>query len=111
MGDFKKAAEYAEFYKKVFGEDFYLEVTHHPEIEGMLELKKNIIKFAGENNVKMCAAHDVYYIKPEDREARETLVSVRNTFGGSRDHEEGTDDFSFISQKRLINILVIFLRL
>jgi len=100
LGDFKKAAEYAEFYKKVFSEDFYLEITHHPEIEGMLELKKNIIKFAGENNLKMCAAHDVYYIKPEDREARETLVSVQNTFGGSREHEEGTDDFSFISQKK-----------
>lgn len=99
LNDFKKAAEYAEFYKKVFGDDFYLEVTHHPEIEGALDLKKNVIKFAHDNNIKMCAAHDVYYIKPEDREARETLVSVQNTFGG-RDQAEGTDDFSFISQKK-----------
>jgi DNA polymerase-3 subunit alpha len=100
LGDFKKAAEYAEFYKKVFGEDFYLEVTHHPEINGMLELKNNLIKFAEENNLKLCAAHDVYYIKPEDREARETLVSVQNTFSTKDQNHDEVDDFSFISQKK-----------
>jgi DNA polymerase-3 subunit alpha len=99
LNDFKKAAEYAEFYTKIFGEDFYLEVTHHPEIEGMIELKNNLIKFAKENNLKLCAAHDVYYIKPEDREARDTLVSVQNTFGNS-EQKESNDDFSFISQKQ-----------
>jgi DNA polymerase-3 subunit alpha len=99
LNDFKKAEKYAEFYQKVFGDNFYLEITHHPEIEGMLELKNNLIKFAHQNNLQICASHDVYYLKPEDREARETLVSVQNSFGG-RDTNTSTDDFSFISQKQ-----------
>src|SRR5271168_4729 len=32
-GNSDNAKEATEFYKKIFGKDFYLEITHHPEIE------------------------------------------------------------------------------
>lgn len=100
----EKAKELVDFYKETYGEDnFFLEVVHHPEIEGQEELSKKIIDFAKDTNTQIVAAHDVYYLHPEDRSARETLVSVsptgpRRTVG---DIDEGEDDFSFKTQAEM----------
>lgn len=99
FADFDKAKTHIEYYKKHYGDDFYLELTHHPELEGMMELKENIIKIAEETNTKMVACHDVYYMKPEDRKARETLVSVQSNFGSKEAGFDSEDDFSFINQE------------
>jgi DNA polymerase III subunit alpha len=93
-----KAKEILEFYKNIFGEDFYLEITHHPEIENHSEKMKQLVEFAKSENIKIVAAHDVYYIKKEDRDARKTLMSVSNTFGGDKTTNED-EDFSFIDTK------------
>jgi DNA polymerase III subunit alpha len=75
-GDNEVAAkELADFYKKTFGDDFYLEISHHPEIEGHQEKMQKVIAFARKENINLVAAHDVYYIKPEDKKARETLIA------------------------------------
>jgi DNA polymerase-3 subunit alpha len=100
-GEKEKALETLNFYKNIFGDDFYLEITHHPEIEEFPELCEKIKTFSKETNTPLVAAHDVYYIKPEDRDARKTLVSVQNTFGGRENSfENGKEDFSFITQEQ-----------
>jgi DNA polymerase III subunit alpha len=90
-----KAKEHLGFLKKIFGEDLYLEISHHPEIDGHEDKMKKLIEFAKEHKVKLVAAHDVYYIKPDDREARRTLMSVSQTFGGG-DYFTDEEDFHFI---------------
>ena len=82
-------------------QDFYIEITRHPEIDGHEELMKTLVKLAKEAGVPITAAADVYYMKPDDRQARETLMRVMQ--GGdmsdrSSDNEE--EDFSFISNAR-----------
>ncbi len=102
LADTEKAKETITWYKKVYGpENFYLEITHHPEIEGQLELKEKIIKLARDTDTKLVAAHDVYYLKPEDKQARDTLVAVNSHSDfGDREQKETTDDFSFISSEQ-----------
>jgi DNA polymerase-3 subunit alpha len=96
-----KAKEWLEFYKKVYGDRFYIEITKHPEISGHDSAMATLAEFAKANNVPIMAAHDVYYIKPEDRFARETLVRVNSHGDGSeRVSEDDEDDFSFISPER-----------
>jgi len=99
LADTDKAKETIAWYKKVYGaENFYLEITHHPEIEGQLELKEKIIKLARDTDTQLVAAHDVYYLKPEDKQARDTLVAVNSHSDFSdREQKETSDDFSFIS--------------
>lgn len=92
-----RAKEFSDFLKNLFKDDLYIEITHHPEIEGHEEKMKNLVEFAKEENIKIVAAHDVYYMKPEDRDARKTLMSVSNTFGGGQFQED--EDFSFIDTK------------
>lgn len=85
-------------------QNFYIEITRHPEIDGHEELMASLVKLAAETKTPITAAHDVYYMKPEDRAARETLMRV-NTAGDSSDRNSSgqndgeEEDFSFISTK------------
>ena len=104
-----KAKEAIEFYKKVYGdENFFIEITRHPEIQGHEGLMQQLIKLARETNTKIVAGHDVYYLHPEDKEARDTLMLVntsgdlsdRNSAGGGMNDSEEEEDFSFISSEK-----------
>jgi DNA polymerase-3 subunit alpha len=102
-----KAKEIADWYKKLFGgknateNRLYIEITRHPEIEGHEANMKTLADFAKSQNIPIMAAHDVYYMNPDDRLARETLVRV-NSHGGNDDKisDNDEDDFSFISPER-----------
>lgn len=94
--DLAKATEIASWYKGVFGADYYLEVTHHPDIddhETMMERTREVAKRSG---VPIVAGGNVYYIKPEDKQAQQTLMLV-NSSGDDRVNDDDVADFSFIS--------------
>ena len=98
----ERAAERLDWYKKTFGEDCYLEVSHHPEIFGHQSNQKLIKELAAETNTQLVAAHDVYYMKPEDRLARETMIKIQS--GGVVDTSgdgDGAEDFSFKTQSQM----------
>ncbi|MFT5179639.1 MAG: DNA polymerase-3 subunit alpha [Candidatus Paceibacteria bacterium] len=91
-----------DFYNKIYGnENVYMELTRHGEIEGMEDLENSIIDFAREHKVKLVASQDVYYIKPDEYLARETLMSVQSSFGGSNRSTSKEEDFSFKTQKEM----------
>ena len=100
--DNEKAKSLIDWYKKIYGkENFYLEITHHPEIEGQIELKEKIIKIAKETDTNLVAGNDVYYLHPEDKAARDTLVQVNSHSDfGDREQRESNDDFSLISSEK-----------
>ncbi len=95
INDKEKAKEVAEWYKQNFG-SFFLEITHHPEIEGQLKLKEQIINFANDEDLPLVACQDVYYLNPEDKKARDILMSIQNSIPHRRNEQE---DFSFINQE------------
>jgi DNA polymerase-3 subunit alpha len=97
-----QAEERLLWYKDVFnksdGEDnFYLEITHHPEIKNHEETMQKVIDFAKKHDVPLVAAQDVYYLHPEDREARQTLMAVATQTDEKLEFKE--EDFSFIPPK------------
>ncbi|MCB9810039.1 DNA polymerase III subunit alpha [Candidatus Nomurabacteria bacterium] len=98
----EKAAERLDWYKNVFGNDCYLEISHHPEIFDHQENQDKIKELAKETNTPLVAAQDVYYLKPEDRLARETMIKIQS--GGvvdtTADHDSG-ENFSFASQSQM----------
>lgn len=101
-GDKDGAKNLIAWYKKVYGLDnFYLELTHHPEIEGHEETMQKIIALAKETSTPLVAAHDTYYINQEDKKARDTLLLV-NTSGdfSDRNSDSNEEDFSFISPQK-----------
>ena len=98
----EKALERLDWYKKVFGNDCYLEISHHPEIFDHQENQEKIKEIAKETDTQLVAAHDIYYLKPEDRLARETMIKIQN--GGvvdtTADHA-ASDNFSFTTQAQM----------
>jgi len=101
--DNEKAAQRLDWYKGVFGDDCYLEITHHPEIFEHEARQQQIIDLAHTTSTPLVAAHDVYYLKPEDRIARETMVKIQN--GGIVDttaEHDSEENFSFITQAQAL---------
>lgn len=86
-------------YISIFGkENVYLEITHHPKVEGH-EARMNIIKeLAREAGILLVAQHDVYYLKPDDREATEVMRRISH--GGEKSANE-EEDFSFVTEKQM----------
>jgi DNA polymerase-3 subunit alpha len=98
MGDAEKAKGFLGEYKKLFKNDLYIEITHHPEIEGHENLMRQLEKLSSESGVPLVGGHDVYYLSPEDKKARETLLSIQNNADFEKSgFESDQSDFSFIS--------------
>jgi len=95
--------KYKEIFNNNDGGDFYIEITKHPELTGHNEHMTELAAFAKENGVGIVAAHDIYYINPEDKEAKDTLMAVQQGAPqgdrGSWDNED--EDFSFLSDKEM----------
>jgi len=97
----EEAGASLDWYKGVFGDDCYLEITHHPEILGHEGIQKKIIDLAQKTNTPLVAAHDVYYLNKDDHIAREALIKIQS--GGVVDTteiDEDHEDFSFITQEK-----------
>ncbi|MDO8569231.1 MAG: DNA polymerase III subunit alpha [bacterium] len=76
--------EMAKYYKTIFGPDkFFLEITHHPEIRGHEEKMRERVALARRENISLVAAHDVYYLEPEDKKARDTLLLIQGHLGNN----------------------------
>ena len=90
----------AEF-KSIFADaNLFLEVTHHPRIEGHEDLMKKIVTLGRAHGTSLLAQHDVYYLDPSDREATEIMRRIGQ--GGHGKNEQ--EDFSFISERQALDL-------
>ena len=99
-GSATRAEEILHFYKNVYGENTFVEITRHPEIEGHDAEVHEVIARAKSVGVPLVAAHDVYYLERDDALACDLVNKIRS--GGALDRSEETvaRDFSFISRAR-----------
>ena len=102
----EKAVESANWYKKIFGDDFFMELTHQPEVKEHEKQMESLKNFAKENKIPLVASQDVYYLNPEDKRARNTLQSVQTNpdFGEANRTDEDNYDLSFISQDKALKL-------
>lgn len=72
-------------YKRLFGEDYYLEMMYHPAIEeydngetarGQLIVNGTLIRLALETNTKLIITNDVHFLRREDKELHDTLLCI-----------------------------------
>ena len=104
-GDEKGAAAALAEYESIFssgdsGANLFLEITHHPSVPGHEAKMKQLIELSKSSGVPIVAQHDVYYLKPDDREAREVMRRIQHGEHGRNEEE----DFSFISEKEAIKL-------
>lgn len=97
-GDSNGARAALAEYQSIFpAGNLFLEITHHPKVEGHEERMREIIAISQESGVPLVAQHDVYYLKPEDREATEVMRRIG--LGGGAGNED--EDFSFVTEAQM----------
>ena len=84
-GDMDAAEKAIEWHKKVFGEDYYLEVQlHHTEVPGQsqevyerqLAALEGIIELSRKTGVKIVATNDAHFVRKEDGPAHDRLICL-----------------------------------
>jgi len=71
----KRILEYSELFGK---DNFYLELMDHPELEDLVKVNAQLIKFSKELNIPLIATNDSHYLKKDDAEAQDILLCLQN---------------------------------
>jgi DNA polymerase-3 subunit alpha len=84
-GQLRKAEESMLWFKKLFGNDYYLEMQRHqtnkPGADSNTfvkqeEVNKALIALARKHNIKLIATNDVHFVNEEDAEAHDRLICL-----------------------------------
>ena len=75
-GNNEKAEEIALWHKKVFGEDYYIEVQNNGLQEQVLANQK-LIQLAKKLDIPLAATNDAHYLKREDAYNHEVLLCIQ----------------------------------
>lgn len=87
-------------YKDIFGKNFYIEITHHPNLERHNEIMKELISLGRDTKTSLVATQDSYYLTQNDKEAHRTLLAVQSNHISDDIYFLSSDeDFSFKDPK------------
>ena len=75
--DMKQAEETARWYKRVFGDRFYLELQDHPGHELQASVNRQLLELADKLEIEPVVTADSHYLLPQDKEAHEILLCVQ----------------------------------
>lgn len=84
-GDMEAAEASVLWFKKLMGDDYYLELQRHKTdklnaatdtYERQQEVNKVLIKLAQKHNIKLIATNDVHFVEEEHGEAHERLICL-----------------------------------
>ena len=79
---YDKAKEIAQWYKRVFGDRYYLEIQDHGHPENPLyneeqhQVNERVLRLGKELGINVVVTCDAHYLKHEDQEAHEILLCV-----------------------------------
>ncbi|MBQ8888191.1 MAG: DNA polymerase III subunit alpha [Bacteroidaceae bacterium] len=85
QGRFDEAEEAIQWYKRVFGDDFYLELQRHKatvsranhEAYGMQQIANaKLIEYSKQYGVKLVCTNDVHFVDEENAEAHDRLICL-----------------------------------
>lgn len=92
-GDMKKADDHVKEFKRLFGEDFYIEIQDH-NIKDQKVVLPHLVKLARDNGVKIVATNDVHYLTRDDANMQKVLqcISFRTTMVYNEDEIRSDSD-------------------
>ena len=104
-GHKEKAEELIKGFQDIFGKDyFFLELGAHAALPEQKIINKALIELSQKTGAPIVATNDIHYVKKEDREAQDILVSVQ-TGSTVNDGERMTmknEDFSMKSVEEML---------
>lgn len=94
-----QAVSLAMEFKKLWGDDFYIEIQNH-HMEEEKKLNPLLIKLSKECGIKLVAASDSHYMNKEDAEVHEVLLCIgtKRTFNDEKRFKFPGDGYHFYSE-------------
>ncbi|MCX6012667.1 MAG: PHP domain-containing protein, partial [Chloroflexi bacterium] len=74
-GEFEAAVNAADFYKSIFGDDFFVELIRHPSNEVSVN-DHMLLRFAREKELPVVATNNVHYANMEEYAIKELLNAI-----------------------------------
>ena len=113
-GDMTGAEEAIAWHKKVFGEDYYLEVQQHKtEIPGQSQevyerqiiANEGLFELAAKTGTKVVATNDVHFVRKEDGPAHDRLICLTtNTYVDDPDRMRYTQQEYLKSEEEMLDM-------
>ncbi|MGF7137880.1 DNA polymerase III subunit alpha [Roseimarinus sediminis] len=84
-GDIEGAIETIQWFKSIFGSDYYLELQRHPTLqqrerqdvyENQVKVNQVLIELSKQTGVKLIAANDVHFTNEVDADAHDILICL-----------------------------------
>ena len=84
-GHLEDADDTIQWFKSVFGDDFYLELQRHPSelaemrrnvYENQVLVNEQLVKLAQKHDVKLICTNDIHFINQEDADAHDLLICL-----------------------------------
>ena len=92
-GDEKSITDTISWYKEVFGDDYYLEIMRHENVDNQEKVNQWIINNYKQLNIKIVATNDNHYETKDDYEKEVLLKNVRS--GSSNPRSDLLEDNSY----------------
>ena len=113
-GNMAKVDEVIEWHKKVFGDDYYLEVMlHKTEVPGLsrevydnqMIYNKVIFEMAEKHHVKVIATNDVHFVRKEDGPVHDRLICLTtNSYVDDPDRMRYTQQEYLKSEEEMLGL-------
>lgn len=91
-------------YQDIFGsENVFLELEHHPDVEGQERVNNTLIEIGTRHNLPLVVANNTHYARPEDQEAHEIILCMQTgkDFGDPSRFSMRAGDYSLRDWKEL----------
>ncbi len=92
-GNYSQAKETAEWYKKIFKDDYYIEVQDH-NLPEQKSVNAHLERIAKELNIEIVATNDAHYVEKKDAQTQKYLMLV-----GQNKTVESTDALLFETEE------------
>lgn len=103
MDDEETALKELSWLRSVYGADsVYYEITRHTDVTDANQPEGRVLAFIQKHNIPVVATNDVYYMDPEDKKARATMMSVQSSSPDR--YTEDDIDYSFVSPDRITEL-------
>jgi len=76
-GKEKQALEKCQYFLKLFGDDFYLELQKHQGVPELNLINKTLLKFSRQLGIPVIATNDVHYVNLKDAKAQDALLAIQ----------------------------------
>jgi len=108
-GDLEMAIENAKYFKKLFGNDFYLEIQDH-KLDQSQELISETVRIARKYEIPLVATNNVHYLERDHAVAHNVMLYIQTATAantGTFDVENlrfGSDEFYLKSPEEMVEI-------